>query len=181
MKNNTFNVALCGVISAVSVVVMMITVIIPVATYTTPALAGIILIVLVIEINCKWAFASYIAVSIISLLIVPDKEAVSLYILFFGYYPMFKQFVESHIKTKIIQLSIKILIFSVAAVTTYFISIHLLGIPAEEYHIMGINLPLVFLISGIVVFLLFDYAFTEIVTTYVDKFRDKIFKKLKIK
>lgn len=181
MKKNTFNVALCGAVSALSVVVMMLTAVVSVATYATPALAGIILIVLIIETNCKWTFASYIAVSIVSLLIVPDKEAVSLYILFFGYYPMLKQFIERHIKNRMIQLGIKILIFSVAAIATYFISIYLFGIPAEEYQIMGINIPGVFLILGIIVFVLFDYAFTEIISTYVNKFRDKIFKNLKVK
>ncbi|MEE1057268.1 MAG: hypothetical protein UH239_08495 [Acutalibacteraceae bacterium] len=181
MRKSTFNVALCGVISAISVVVMMLTAVVPVATYATPALAGMILVVLVIETNCKWAFASYIAVSIVSLLIVPDKEAVSLYVLFFGYYSMLKQFIESHIKNRMIQLGIKILVFSVAAISIYFISINLLGIPAEEYQIMGINIPVVFLVLGIIVFLLFDYAFTGIISTYIDKFRDKIFKNLKVK
>lgn len=181
MRNSTFKVALCSIVSALSIVVMMLSSIISIATYALSALSGIILIVLVIELNCKWAVTSYITVGFVSLLIVPNKEAVLLYILFFGYYPMLKQFIESHIKNRIIQLFVKILVFSVSAIAIYFLSTHFLGIPAEEYQIMGVNLPVILLILGIIVFLLFDYAFTGVVLVYVDKFREKIFKNIKMK
>lgn len=181
MKNNTFNVALCGVVSALSVVVMMLTTVVSVATYAASALAGMLLAVIVIEINCKWAVASYIAVSFVSLLIVPDKETVLFYIFFFGYYPMLKQLIESRIKNRAVQLVVKTLIFSASAIAIYFLSINFLGIPVEEYYIMGINFSAMFLILGIVVFLLFDYAFTGVICKYVNNIRGKIFKNIGMK
>lgn len=51
MKNKTFHVALCGVIASLAVVIMLSTALVPIATYAAPALAGVIMAVLVIEIN----------------------------------------------------------------------------------------------------------------------------------
>ena len=81
MKTRTFNIALCGIIASLSVVIMLSTALIPVATYAAPALAGIILAVPVIEINKKWAFASFAAAAAVSAIIVPDKEAVAFFVL----------------------------------------------------------------------------------------------------
>lgn len=177
MKKKTFNIALCGVISALGVVIMMITAIVPTATYAMPAMAGLIAMVIVIEINKKWALASYLVVSVLSLLLVPDKEAVAFYILFFGYYPIFKQIIESKIKFIWLQWILKIAVFSASAIAVYYIAILLLGVPAEEFIIFGINLPILFLLIGILIFIMFDYAMSGVVVTYVNKFRKKLFGK----
>ncbi len=177
MQKKTFNVALCGVISALGVVIMMITAIIPTATYATPALAGLIATVIVIEINKKWAVASYFVVSVLSVLLVPDKEAVAFYVLFFGYYPIFKQIIEAKIKPRIIQWVLKILLFSLSAVLVYYIAILFLGVPTDEFMLFGVNLPLIFLLAGIVVFVMFDYAMSGVIVTYINKYREKLFGK----
>lgn len=177
MKKKTFNIALCGVISALGVVIMMITAIVPTATYAMPAMAGLIAIVIVIEINNKYALFSYFVVSILSLLLVPDKEAVAFYILFFGYYPIYKQVIESKIKFQWLQWLLKISVFSVSAVIVYYIAIFILGVPADEFILFGVNLPLLFLLAGIVVFIIFDYAMSGAIVTYVNKFRKKLFGK----
>lgn len=177
MKKKTFNVALCGVVSALGVVIMMITAIIPATTYAMPALAGLISTVLVIEINKKWALASYFVISVLSLLLVPDKEAVAFYILFFGYYPIYKQIIESKIKLALLQRILKIAVFSISAVAVYYIAILLLGVPTDEFVIFGVNLPLVFLLVGILIFMMYDNAMSGIIISYVNKFRKKLFGK----
>lgn len=179
MKTRTFNIALCGIIASLSVVIMLSTALIPVATYAAPALAGIILAVPVIEINKKWAFASFAVAAAVSAIIVPDKEAVAFFVLFFGYYPILKQAVEAHIKNKWLQLLIKILCFSAAAVATYFIAIYLLGISSEEFTVFGINLPIIFLLAGIIVFVIFDNALSGLIAGYVNRLRQKIFGNIK--
>lgn len=177
MKKKTFNIALCGLISALGVVIMMITTIVPVTTYAMPAIASLLLTVIVIEIDKRWALASYFIVSILSLLLVPDKESVAFYILFFGYYPIYKQIVESRINNLWLQLLLKVLMFSVSAVTIYYISILILGVPTDEFAIFGVNVPLLFLIAGIFVFVIFDNAMSRVIVTYVLKLRKKLFGK----
>lgn len=178
MKKKTFNIALCGLISALGVVIMMITAIIPTTTYAMPAMASLLLTVIVIETDKKWALASYFVVSVLSLLLVPDKESVAFYILFFGYYPIYKQIIESKIKHLWLQWLLKILVFSISAIIIYFIAILILGMPADEFTVFGINVPLLFLIAGIAVFIIFDRAMTRVIVAYVIKLRKKLFGKL---
>lgn len=63
-----------GIASALCLLLMILT-IIPIATYTMPALAGMVLIVVVIENGYSTAWMVYAAVGFLSLFICPDKEA----------------------------------------------------------------------------------------------------------
>ena len=83
-------VALCGVIAALCIVLMLLSGLIQIASIAIPALCGILLIVIVLELSAKWALCVYAAVSVISLLLVADKEAAVMFAAFFGYYPILK-------------------------------------------------------------------------------------------
>lgn len=180
MKRRTFNLALCGIISALGVTVLMLTLIVPIATYACSAFAGMLITVLVIECNKKWAISSFIVVSIISAIIVPDKEAVVFYILLFGYYPIVKEIIEGSVGNMFLQLVTKVANFVASAVVSYLVSIYILGIPTDEFDLFGLHLPLVLLFVGIIVFVMFDYAFTGLITNYVEKYRHKLIGKIKI-
>ena len=87
MRSKAAKVALCGVVSAFSVVLMLMTGIVPIATIALPALAGCLTIAIVAETNVRYGFAVYCVVSVLAILLTPDREAILFYILFFGYYP----------------------------------------------------------------------------------------------
>ena len=87
MRSKAAKVALCGVVSALSVVLMLMTGIVPIATIALPALAGCLTIAIVAETNVRYGFAVYCVVSVLAILLTPDREAILFYILFFGYYP----------------------------------------------------------------------------------------------
>ena len=55
--------AIGGIVSALSLVLMISVAIIPFLTYALPALAGVLIIFIVIEIDKKWAFGVYSASS----------------------------------------------------------------------------------------------------------------------
>lgn len=167
--------AICGMIAALSVVIMMLT-IIPVMTYAAPAFAGIMLMLIVIEINKKWAFGVYAAVGILSLLLATDKEASVMYVAFFGYYPIIKAVLESKLP-RVLEWIVKFLIFNVTMVAAYFVLIRVFGISMEDMNELGKYGPLILLGMGNVVFLVFDIAITRIATLYLLKWQ-KQFRKL---
>lgn len=167
--------AICGMIAALSVVIMMLT-IIPVMTYTAPAFAGIMLMIVVIEINKKWAFGVYAAVGILSLLLATDKEAAVMYVAFFGYYPVIKAVLESKLP-RIAEWIVKFLIFNVTMVASYLVLIGVFGISMEDMNELGKYGPLILLALGNVVFLVFDIAITRIATLYIIKWQ-KQFRRL---
>lgn len=90
----SFKVALGGAVAALGLVLMFMTALIPFGTYAFPTFAGILTVVIVIEIGYGYAVAVYAATAILSFLLVPDKEAALMYAIFFGFYPILKGLIE---------------------------------------------------------------------------------------
>lgn len=179
INNSTLRVAVCGIISALSTAIMMMTSVIPIGVYALPCFAGMIISIAVVEFGCKWAFGVYAVTAVLSLILAGDKEAGITFVLFFGYYPIFKNIFEKNIKHKALRLFLKFLVFNLAAVAIFYITTFILAVPAEEYTIMGVYVPWLFLIIGNIIFIAYDMAITTIVITYVRRLRDKIFGKFK--
>ncbi len=177
INKSTMRIAICGVVSALGLVLMMITSLIPVGTYALPCMAGLFIIAVVIEYGYKWALGVYVVVSVLSLFLSADKEAAVFFIMIFGYYPILKSVIESKLKNKLIQFLLKLVVFNAAAVIAFFITTALLSVPAEEYTIMGMYLPLVFLLMGNVMFIIYDYAVTLLAFQYINRLRGKLFGK----
>lgn len=180
IKNSTMRIAVCGVISALSLALMLLTGLVPVGTYAFPCFAGILLAAIVIEYKWKWALLVYAVVSALSLFLSNDKEAVVFFIMLFGYYPTLKNLIESKLQPKFGKLAgyiIKFLIFNASAVAAFFITTLLLAIPADEYTLFGFYVPWVFLIIGNIFFLIYDYAISVFAAQYVCRLRNKIFRK----
>lgn len=168
--------ALGGIVSALSVTLMLLTAVIPFMTYALPLLAGALLILMVIEINKRWAFIVYVAVSLLAVLIVPDKEAAVFYIAFFGYYPIIKAPLEKHLPN-VAEWIVKFLIFNASVVAGYLVSTYALGIPFDDMGDMGKYGVAVLLVLANAVFLAYDIMLTKFITLYLKKFR-KSFRKI---
>lgn len=176
-KNKTIRIALCSIICAISLVLMILTGVIPVGTYALPCLAGILLVVVVIEYGYKWSLLSYLVISILSFILAADKEAAVYFILLFGYYPILKSIIESKIHNRIVQYVIKFAIFNIVAVGSFYIVSFLLAVSPSEFTLFGVYVPWVFLIIGNIFFIFYDLAVTGIVVQYVRRLRNKyIFK-----
>ena len=171
-------IALGGLLTALGVVLMFLTGLIPIGTYALPAIAGVLLIVAVIEIGAKWAWMIYAAVAVLSLLFAADKEAALLFVLFFGYYPVLKSFLE-RISNKFLSWISKFAVFNVAVVACFFLAVNFLQLPEDSFTVFGIYLPWVFLILGNAVFLIYDIALSGLVATYVEKLHHRVTKTLK--
>lgn len=87
--NSARMVALGGVMAALAVIIMSLGGLIPVATYVCPMLCTIILNIVVHSCGFRIGWAWFAAVSILGLLLGPDKEAAAVF-LFIGYYPLVK-------------------------------------------------------------------------------------------
>ena len=83
-----------GIASSLCLLLMFLTGVFPFATYALPAMAGTLLVVVVLELNRATAVMVYVSVSLLSLFIAPDKEAALVFIFFFGYYPILKGLIE---------------------------------------------------------------------------------------
>lgn len=168
--------ALGGIVSALSVTLMLLTAVIPFMTYALPLLAGALLILMVIEISKRWAFVVYVSVSLLAMLVVPDKEAALFYALFFGYYPIIKAPLEKYLPN-VVEWIVKALIFNASAVSGYLVSTYVLGIPVDDMEIFGRYGLLILLVGANLVFVAYDIMLTKFITLYLAKFR-KSFRKI---
>ncbi len=170
-------VSVCGLFAALSVVIMLLAHI-GVLTYAVPALAGALLVITYLELGVKNAFTVYFTVSVLSFLIC-EKEAALCYILFFGYYPLIKAYIE-RINQKILQWIIKIALFTVSFALVLTLATFVLGIPFDTmgygvYYIIGLFVGLE------VMFVLYDIALTRVITFYLVAYREKFRKLMKLK
>ncbi len=173
--NTSVRIAVCGVITALETLLMMITGVVTIGTYTFPALAGMLGMVLVMEFGARWAFMVYGAVSVLSVILAGDKEAVLLFILFFGYYPIVKAFLEKFAR-KVVVYCLKYLLFNVAVILSYWGAISFLGIPEDSFLTSSWIFPLLLLLLGNVIFFLYDFILSGFVISYWQRFH-KIFAK----
>ena len=145
--------ALGGVLAALAVVIMSLGTLIPVATYVCP-MACCLLLQLIMKIcGHRTAWGWYGAVSILSLLLAPDREAAAVF-LALGYYPILKTKMDA-MKGKWFW---KLLFFNAVTLLTYWLLIHLFGFAqlAAEFSEMGLILTAVMLVIGNATFILLD-------------------------
>lgn len=176
MKNkNSYRIAIGGIIAALSVVIMLLDNLVGIGTYALPALAGLLLTVIVIEFGKPWAFAVYAAVAMLSFVMVANKETVLIFTGFVGYYPILKAIIE-RVKKKLLQWVIKLAVFNVVTVGMLLLAALVLNVSLDMITMPGVNLPALMLLVGNVVFVLYDYTITLMVSVYVNRIRSKLFK-----
>jgi len=147
------SIALGGVLAAVAVVIMAMGTLIPVATFVCPVLCMMILRIVVRICGSRIGWAWYGAVSLLCLMMAPDKEAAAVFV-FIGYYPI----VKPRLDGMRIPWLWKTLLFNGAMGVMYYLLIHLMGMEeiAAEYAEMGSVLTIVMLVLGNVTFFLLD-------------------------
>ena len=178
---NSSKTAMGGMTAALSLVIMLLTAVIPYLQYALPAMSGALLILMVIEISKSWALCTYVAVSILSFLILPNKEAAMVYCAFFGCYPILKPVLESKIQNNVICWTVKALFFNAVAVATYSIITYVFGMPLEEFEEYGKWAVPILLGLGNTMFVLYDICITRLVTLYLKKWQKKFRKLFRIR
>ena len=159
MKNKTKNTAVCGLMTALSVVLMMLTTLVPVFMYVIPIVTGLLVLLVTDISNKKWGAGVYFSTAFLSLLLITDKEAALTYAMFFGFYPLIKESIEK--LPKALAWLLKLILFNGAAVGIGVISFYLFGISGEEYNEFGkFTIPILLLMANIV-FVLYDFCLTK--------------------
>lgn len=154
-RNNTpaSHIALGGMLAAVAMVIMCLGGLIPVATFTCPAICMILLKIVQSLCGKRIAWAWFGAVAILCALMAPDKEAAAIFVCL-GYYPILKPWFDRR------KLSIlyKALYFNAVILAMYTCLIYLLGLQQimEEFSGIGTVMTVVLLVLGNAVFFLLD-------------------------
>ena len=158
MRKETKAVALGGMLGAVAMVVMLLGGLIPVSTYICPVMCMLVLQMVLNLCGKRIAWAWYIMVSLLSLLLGPDKEAAALLVLL-GYYPIIKPKME-RLPLKILW---KLVLFNAVTVFMYTAVVAILGLEAiiVEHNFLGYVSLVLMLLLGNATFSLLDRILTR--------------------
>ena len=146
-------IAFGGMMAALAMTIMCLGGLIPIATFTCPVISMLILAYVTKICGKRIGWAWYGAVSILGLMLAPDKEAAAVFT-FIGFYPIVKPAFD---RMKF-ALVLKGILFNVLILLMYGLLIYLMGMNelAEEFRDMGRIMTFITLILGNAVFFLLD-------------------------
>lgn len=174
--SKTRKMALTGMLCALSTALMMMGGLIPLATFACPMLAALALIPILVECGQKMAFGAYIAISALSLILCPDKEAALLFA-FIGHYPLIRWRLDQF-RSPIVHIVLKLGVFNLCILAMYALILWVLHMEqiVAEYRAMGALMTGLTLLLGNVCLLLYDRMVVLFTGAYVNKLRNKLLK-----
>ena len=171
--------AYCGMAAALSVALMLLGAVVPVLMFIAPAVASLLIATVCVECGRTMALTAYGAVSLLSLLFVPDKEVALVFVFLLGYYPLVKPRFE-RIRLPLVRVLCKLLLCNGAVLAMY--GLVLLLVPAgsisQELKTTALAVSLATLAMGNVAFLLYDRALHNLLQVYQLVWRPKLPKML---
>lgn len=117
--------AYCGMASALCIAVMLLGTALPILLFIAPAVAGFLIAAVREECGSRMALTAYAAVSLLSLLLVPDREVALAFAALLGYYPLVKPRFD-RIRPAIVQLLAKLCLCNLAVLAIYGLLLALL-------------------------------------------------------
>jgi hypothetical protein len=160
MRNGSAKkIAVSGMLAALAMVIMCMGGLIPVATYVCPMLCMVLECFVYRICGKRYAWTWYAAVSILSLLLAPDKEAAAVFV-FLGYYPIIKPWLDRR-KVPILW---KLAVFNLSIGLLYTLLLYLFRLEhvVRDFSEFGMVMTLVVLLLGNVTLFMLDVVLNRI-------------------
>ena len=176
-KTESQKIALCGMLGALSVVLLLLGSALQIGTYAAPMLAAFLLIPVLEEYGTRYALTLYVCVAILAVLFVPETELALFYVLVMGYYPVLRVKLNG-VKSTLLRWVLKFAVFNAGTVLVYLLLFALLG-PAvlDELLADGVGMLAALLAAGNLSFWLCDRALAALTRYYHVILKPKLKKK----
>lgn len=158
------DVAYLGVLLGLNQLFIILSSVIETNTIILFAAAALTVGIVIVEFGGRSGFVFYIASCILGFFLTFNKIEIITYIIFFGLYSIVKYILEIKINNKGILYASKFLYFNVALVAMYFTA--KLFIPIELAWWM--------ILAAQALFIIYDYAFTIFITSYINNIKPKV-------
>lgn len=163
---NTRRLVVCAILSAMSTVILMIGGVTGILDLTAMVIASMCVAFAVIEISTHWAWLVWGVTSLLSLLIIPNREIAILYLLG-GMYPIAKSAFER--LRPLFAWPVKLSMFNSMLLIYILIAQKLLGLSGAGY-----DFTLFTFILGNASFLLYDFSLTVLISFYLIRLRRRL-------
>jgi len=167
-SKKTYKMALSGILGALAVICLFLATVLPTSRLSFYALSSFFISIVIIETGTKAGWLFYIATSLLSVILVPNKLEIIPYVIFFGIYGIIKYHIEK-INKLIVEYILKFTYFNLCMAAA------VLFIRQVFIESIKIQLPWWLIIAAFeVVFLVYDLAYTMFIAYYKDKLRKRI-------
>ncbi len=167
-RESAYGVALCALLAALGVAVMLAAGLIPVLTYCAPLIASAFLVPALREFGKGRAWATWAVTAVLSVILCADREAAFFYV-FLGYYPILKPAFDRLGRAGWIAK----LLYSAAALLAMYALVLLASGPGAEADGTGFMIALYAALAAVM--LLFDAALGRIAALYERRLRKRLF------
>ena len=165
--------ALCGLLTALAVVCMVLSGAIGIGTYVGPVLAMVVLLPVLEEYGTKIAAVSYVAAAILALLLVPELELALVYAAL-GWYPLLRPLLD-RIPGRPLRLLIKACLFTAVILLLYGVLLRAVGMTADLLDAAPL-FNCMLLLLGVFTLLITDLALARLTFLWHKRFRRRFFR-----
>lgn len=151
MRSKTKTIAMCGMMAALAVVVMVLGAALGLGIYLSPMVAGLCLVVVGSAYGRKYHAALWLVVSALSFMLVPDVEENLMFFCLFGCYPMVRPAFEK--LPRLLRFVVKVVYFAVV-----FGALELLVVLVLVPEPMGAVLWVVLEVLAVVTCMVYDFV-----------------------
>lgn len=143
--------AFCGIMSALGVVIMLLGSVLGLGMYLAPMMVGLCLVPVGKAYGKKYQLLLWIAISLLSIMLVPNVEQNLMFLCLFGWYPAFRPVLQK--VSMVAGLCLKLLLFNAIVIPLELLIMFVL-VPETT----GTVFAVILLILGNVTFLCYDFA-----------------------
>ena len=162
-KGAAGKVAYPAVLSALALILVYLGSIVPTGSWGIVAAAGLLPSAAVISVSLSAGFLCWAASAILAFLLAPDKLCALLFGVLFGLYPMVKSLVE-RLRKKPLEYLLKLAFFNTAFTVIYLTMAA--AVAASLPQALSGSVWLIYTAAN-VVFLLYDYGFSQLIALYI--------------
>ena len=164
-------IALVGMLTALSLVFLYLSVLTPTARLGVVAIAGLLPAGAVVSAGLGAGFFCYAATGILGFLLLPDKGHALLYLIFFGLYPMVKYLIE-RLRNLPGEWICKLAFFN-GILTLFWFGLSTVLLPFLP---AALNQVWMVYLAGNAAFIIYDIGFSKLIALYVVRI-DKVLRK----
>lgn len=168
-------IAFGGILTALCVVLIYLAAYLPTGKLGLYALASLIIAIAVIELDIKLGAIVYIAAAILIFLLTGNINALLLFTLFFGSYPLLKYYIEKQ-RNSSIEMIMKFGVFNLLAILDFYMFKLIMGISPINIESFSVWILLGLVLAGQIVFLIYDYILSRLIDYYINRIRSSMYK-----